>query len=353
MGESKMKNEYRLILIASLNMKTQFENEQINDLLETKLDWCEIAGQLFNHRLAGYFLLGLTNDQQKKVPRELRKAIELLIVAQRQQTIKKYEIMKPILAEFHKENLRYAGLKGLIFNIDNYEMGIRRSNDIDLLVPESELSKLDEILRKFGYIQSFLPEGKFIEASKKQKLIQRMNYHDLVPYVKVIDNEINEIDINFIFDTKENEITQKIFDMELTEYKNDEYSVIGLPFETNLAFLCIHFFREGTNSLWTDGKRDVVLYKLVDIMNVIRKYKDDFNIEKWTTLVKELGIDHKCYYAFYMLAQFYPEDELLKELLKLLEPVDKSYLFEVKIEGQNKVVKRTESFYDATFNHIR
>ena len=350
---TKMKNEYRLILIASLNMKTQYEIEQIYDLLETKLDWCEIAGQLFNHRLAGYFLLGLTKDQQKKIPRELRKAIELLIVAQRQQTIKKYEIIKPILAEFRKEKLRYAGLKGLIFNIDNYQMGIRRSNDIDLLVPELELSKLDEILRKFGYIQSFLPEGKLVEASKKQKLIQRMNYHDLVPYVKAIDNGINEIDINFIFDTKENEITQKIFNMELTEYKNDEYSVIGLPFETNLAFLCIHFFREGTNSLWTDGKRDVVLYKLVDIMNVIRKYKDVFNIEKWATLVKQLEIDHKCYYTFYMLAQFYPEDELLQKLLKLLEPVDKSYLFEVKIEGQNRIVKRTESFYDAAFNHIR
>ena len=87
---TKMKNEYRLILIASLNMKTQYEIEQIYDLLETKLDWCEIAGQLFNHRLAGYFLLGLTKDQQKKIPRELRKAIELLIVAQRQQTIKKW-----------------------------------------------------------------------------------------------------------------------------------------------------------------------------------------------------------------------------------------------------------------------
>ena len=98
-------------------MKTQYEIEQIYDLLETKLDWCEIAGQLFNHRLAGYFLLGLTKDQQKKIPRELRKAIELLIVAQRQQTIKKYEIIKPILAEFRKENLRYAGLKGLIFNL--------------------------------------------------------------------------------------------------------------------------------------------------------------------------------------------------------------------------------------------
>lgn len=348
-----MKKEYRLILLAVLVNKTQLEELQIDNLLKNKLDWCEIAGQLFNHRLAGYFLLGLTKDQQKKIPRELRKAIELLIVAQRQQTIKKYEIIQPILAEFYKENLRYAGLKGLIFNIDNYEMGIRRSNDIDLLVPESELSKLDEILRKFGYIQSFLPEGKLVEASKKQKLIQRMNYHDLVPYVKEIDNEINEIDINFIFDAKENEITQKIFDMELTEYKNEEYSVIGLPFETNLAFLCIHFFREGTNSLWTDGKRDVVLYKLVDIINVIRKYKDIFNIEKWATLVNQLGIDHKCYYTFYMLAQFYPEDELLQKLLKLLEPVDKSYLFEVKIEGQNKIVKRTESFYDAAFNHIR
>ena len=54
-----------------------------------------------------------------------------------------------------------------------------------------------------------------------------------------------------------------------------------------------------------------------------------------------------------MLAQFYPEDELLQKLLKLLEPVDKSYLIEEIIEGQNRIVKRTGSFYDAAFNHIR
>lgn len=348
-----MKKEYRLILLAVLVNKTQQEELLIDKLLENKLDWCEIAGQLFNHRLAGYFLLGLTKQQQKKIPKELRKAIELLIIAQKEQFSNIIKELKPILDEFKYNNFIYAGLKGIVFNIDMYEKGLRRSNDIDLLVPETELENIDIILRRNGYIQSLLPDGQLIEATKKEKLIQRMNYHDLVPYVKEVDGIICEIDINFQFDTKENEITQEIVELGLVDYHNEEYSVMGLPFYTNLAFLCIHFFREGTNSIWTDGKRDVVLYKLVDIMNLIRKNKDNFDIYEWTCLMKKLSIDHKCYYTFYMLSQFYPQEELLQKLMLLLEPSDKSYLFEVKIEGENRIVKRNESFYDATFNHVR
>lgn len=348
-----MKKEHRLILLSVLISKSEYEKSMIDELLENKLDWCEIAGQLFNHRLAGYFLLGLTKQQQKKIPKELMKAIELLIVAQAKQADTNLKIIRPIISEFNNNKLIYAGLKGIVFNVDMYEKGLRRSNDIDLLVPETELEKIDIILRRNGYIQSLLPDGQLIEATKKEKLIQRMNYHDLVPYVKEVNGVISEIDINFQFDTKENEITQEIVELGLVEYNKEEYSVMGLPFETNLAFLCIHFFREGTSSLWTDGKRDVVLYKLVDIMNVIRKNKNNFNISQWVNLVKKLGLEHKCYYTFYMLSQFYPEEELLKKLMQLLEPSDKSYLFKVKIEGENKVVKRNESFYDAAFNHIR
>ena len=234
-----------------------------------------------------------------------------------------------------------------------YSLGTRRSNDIDLLVPESNLKKLDEVLRKLGYVQSLLPNGKIIEATKKEKLIQQLNYHDLVPYVKEENGEIIEIDINFLFDTKDNEITQEIFDIGLATYNYNDYFVYGLPFETNLAFLCIHFFREGTNSLWTDGKRDVVLYKLVDIMNVIRKNKAVFDVYKWSELVRKLGIHHKCYYTFFMLSQFYPEDSLIANLVNILEPDDKSFLYEVIVEGENRVVHRTESFYDSAFNQIR
>ena len=54
-----MNKEHRLILNAVLKNKTIDEIEEINGLLSEKLDWCEVSGQLLNHRLLGYFYEGL------------------------------------------------------------------------------------------------------------------------------------------------------------------------------------------------------------------------------------------------------------------------------------------------------
>ena len=346
-----MTKEQEFILLGSVLNKNESEITRIDNLLSSDLDWVEIAGQLLNHRLGGYLYKGLNIEQKNNIPVEIREALRLLVIAQKKENIFNIEYLKPILNEFSKNNLHYVALKGLYFNASMYDMGIRRSNDIDILVPERNLKVLDDILRGFGYIQSFQTEGELVEAPKKVKLIQRIKYHDLVPYKKYIKGKLHEIDVNFTFDTVENEITQEVFENGIVEYSNNDYCIQGLPFETNLAFLCIHFFREGTNSLWTEGRRDVLLYKIVDIMNVVRKNKNIFDVRKWTDLMKKLNIGHKCYYTFYMLLQFYPNENFIKRILRMLEPDDKSFLFEVIVEGENKIKKRREPFIVSAFGH--
>ena len=53
-----LKIEHELILKAVLVNKSSLEVDCISDMLEKDLDWCEIAGQLINHRLLGYFYKG-------------------------------------------------------------------------------------------------------------------------------------------------------------------------------------------------------------------------------------------------------------------------------------------------------
>jgi hypothetical protein len=83
-----------------------------------------------------------------------------------------------------------------------------------------------------------------------------MNYHDLVPFVKLFDNDYltsHEFDINFHFDSKENDITKNVLEYGTTYYENNYCRVKGLLWETNLAHLTVHFYREASNSLWTEG----------------------------------------------------------------------------------------------------
>lgn len=347
-----MKNEYRLLLNVVLKNKSVEEEKQIDELLRGPLDWELVGGQILRHRLGGYFLSGLKKEQKKYAPYEFIKALELLVLAQKKQSLEILNVIRPILDVFETEGIRYAALKGLVFNASLYNPGDRRSNDTDLLVYEDDLDKLDYILRKFDYIQSFMVDGEFKEASRKEKLIQRMNYHDLVPYVKLLDNEFvnrHDIDINFHFDSKDNDITLAVLNRGTTFYKNALYSVRGLPWETNLAHLCIHFYREATNSIWTDGKRDVILYKLVDIINTIRSCKDENLINEWPELMIKLNLQKAAYYTLHTLLQFY-NDSVTQTLKEKLEPSDISFLYEVKIEGENKIVKRTESFVETAFD---
>ncbi|MEK5282592.1 MULTISPECIES: nucleotidyltransferase family protein [Paenibacillus] len=347
-----MRKEYRFLLNAMLVNKTDSEIDMINDFLSEDLDWFEIAGQLFNHRLGGYFYHNLSYEQQRKIPKELNGALRLLVVAQKYEMERTIDDIRPLLISLEESNVRYAGLKGLMYNADFYELGSRRSNDIDLLVYEEDISKVDNILRQFGYTQGYITNNELREATKKEKLIQRMNYHDLIKYVKKTEWGKVAIDINFLFDTKNNVIDEEIFNHGTVIYNGSYYSVRGLPLYTNLAHLCVHFFREATNTIWTKYNRDVALYKVVDIMNCIRFHREELVADDWIDIITKLNLQDKCYYTFYILNQFY-DDPIVNYIESALRPEDISFLDDITVEGENRVIKRTESFLESAFNHIR
>ena len=88
---------------------------------------------------------------------------------------------------------------------------------------------------------------------------------------------------------------------------------------SNLAFLCVHFYREATNTIWTNKKRDVVLYKIVDIINFIRTYENEIEWNHWYDMVEELNLKNPCYFTFKILSLFYDDKKIesIKENLYL------------------------------------
>lgn len=204
-------------------------------------------------------------------------------------------------------------------------------------------------LRAMGYIQSNMSNGEMVEATKKEKIIQRMNYHDLVPYVKKTKMGILELDINFLFDGNKNLIDKNVYEMGTMVYKG-RYRITGLNPYTNLAFLCCHFYREATDTIWTEGKRDVTLYKIVDMMNFIRFYREQINYDIMIEVLKKLNIEKKAYFTFKIMTEFY-EYEFLSEMLSRLDEY-KSGDDEMKAihDTKNKTtIYRDETFFEKTF----
>lgn len=348
-GGSYMKKEIDAILLGVLTNRTNDEEERFQELITNKLDWAWLTGQLIRHRVNGNFYCGMNNDQRKYIVGKVKQTFELLSDCYKACNVVNLTFVQELFEVLNENEITVAGLKGVIYNTSIYKLGARRSNDIDILIAEENLAAFDNIMREFGFIQSF--DGGYTEASKKDKIIQIMNYHDLVPYFKRIDlpymNSI-KVDINFQFDSKEHEITKEILDEGIQIYEGNGFKVQGLKWNTHLSHLCVHFYREATNSLWTSKARDIDLYKLVDIENSFRQYTYEKMIE-WVKTIEMYNLEKQCYYTLYYLNQFYP-NKTYNKIMDMIELEDVTFLNEIVISGQNKVVKRKTDFSTQTFD---
>lgn len=235
------RKEYEFLLKAVLIEKKEEELKYINQILQGPIDWIEVIGIAMNHRLCGYLYKGLTKEQKNKMPMELKKNVEMLVYGQSVKQEKMYKYINELNEILLSHNIRYAGLKGIIYGTCLYTKGTRRSNDIDLLVYEEDLSQIDELLRSVGYIQANVKGDKLVEATKQEKIIQRMNYHDLIPYMKQTEDGIIGIDINFLFDGKDNLIDSKVFEIGTYMYTGKEYSFKGLEINIKFSISCLSF----------------------------------------------------------------------------------------------------------------
>lgn len=345
-----MKKEEEVIMLGCIMTKTEAVKERLKELLNTPLDWAQIAGQLIHHRLMGYFFIGIEN-LDKYVMAEFYRSAKLLCRAQRSITLKRYEILNPIISEMEKQGIKYACLKGLVFGVTIYPYEARRSNDCDFLVLESDLAKVNKILINEGFVQS--ADKGMTEATKKQKLIQRLNYHDLIPYYKKINSQLIDyikIDINFHIDGKDNDITAKALEYgtELIEKNGNIIRSLKLP--AHFMHLCVHFFREASNSLWTSQKRDILLYKIVDIYNTYNMMTE-LDVSESINLSTELNVTKALYFTLYYMDKFYPYSNVNKYLNEV-QQYDIEEMNKIYVTGENIFVNRKQDFVESSFDLI-
>lgn len=343
-----MRSEIALILLGCLTKRTEQEEKEFDALLRLQQDWAWITGQLIRHRVSGNIFASMTKEQQGYIVPKVCQTFELLRGCYEACNRINLSFSQKLIEKLNALDVRVAGLKGMVFNTTVYPLSARKSNDIDILVAEDDLVIFDKVIREMGFIQSL--DGGRTEAGKREKLIQRMNYHDLVPYFKRIDlpyMDCIKVDVNFHFDSKEHDITKAILDEGVQFYEGNGYRVQGLNWTTHLLHLCVHFYREASNSIWTSRVRDVDLYKLVDIENSLRLYSRE-ELLKWTEMIKKFELEKPCYFTFFYLNEFYPSS-VYREVMDIIKPDATEFLNQVTIRGGEQVDRR-EDFMERTFN---
>lgn len=177
----------------------------------------------------------------------------------------------------------YALLKGAIL-CPEYPEGYRTSNDIDILVSSKDLNPVSSILFNEGFRQGYLKNGIFREATRGEIVRVRMSRGETVPFIKQTENGYLEIDINFSFDYRSDmsHVTEKVLN-KTGRLDPDDF----------LIHLCCHLYKEASTLPWIVMKRDMTLYKYLDIYFLLH----DTDYPGLFDRARELGLEKECAFA--------------------------------------------------------
>ena len=353
-----MKNENKLVL--ELCKFLNPDQTKIGESMGQTIHWPYVLGQLLFHRMGGaaYYTLrecGLWG----KVNREVRNSLKTVYDSGKS----KSESLKLALAELagilQGTDFSYALLKGA-YLVSLYPIGLRTSNDLDILIGQKDLSGLETLLKSAGFAQGNVRNGAFTPASRAEILSSRMNRGETVPFIKRVDlpgMEFLEIDINFSLDFKAKQETDTIESLlknakPLIKTQNGHLSTLS-PADF-IIHLCCHLYKEATIYAWVEMERDLSLYKFADIYLLINQWTESGLYADLAALIKEYGLNRECYYAMLRTKELFGiENAQLDKLLENIKPESTVYLKEIIRPDQNKTYRYDENFTDWLFTSGR
>lgn len=271
-----------------------------------------------------------------------------------QQNKNMLRILSELPAILNIQEYKYAMLKGSYLIPHMYEEGLRTSNDIDILISQKDIDKIDKDLSSKGFIQKVYKEGQgLVEATRKEKLFVRMNFGELVPYFKDYIQpglETAIIDINISLDFKAKDSRNLVEDLlkNIIQYNIDDKVLYTLD---NIHFfiqLCTHLYKEAKIYNWVIESRDSLLYKYCDIYIYLLNNHDREYYKKLAEYVNRYELNRECYYSVVNTMQIFSslqEYVYLNEFINLIKPQKLKFMNQISWPLEKKLYE-----YDIEFS---
>lgn len=344
----------QLILLCSREDSSKEVDEYIQKLIyNPKMNWDMFLGIVLNNRINGVVYTKIIKFD--KVPKYIRFYLKTIYDEQAKRIKKHIDEIQKINKQFSQEGIHYSFLKGAYMNTFIYKLGQRISNDTDIMVSPEDLKKCSKILEADGYVQGKMSKGNFYPATKKEILFARMNTYEIVPYIKLLDDEhfpYHEVDINFKLSNDENDGISKKMLSTLIDVRNEEYSLKIMNYENFLIYLCVHLYREATMVFKIMSGGDLTMYKFMDIHFFISKLKKEINWKKVLEYAKELRKVNDVYYSLFYVEKLYP-GTLDKSVLDIFKPENTDFLNQYKgRDNTNEVYTWDSDFKDRVFDSL-
>lgn len=267
-----------------------------------------VLGQLFFNRMQGIAYGKLKEcGLLGKVNREFRHSLKGAYEQNREKNNSFFACVQNVGEILSAYSDRYAMLKGA-YLCRCYPDGYRTSNDIDLLVHPDDVTVIGTALRKVGFVQGTVRNGKIEPAARKEIIESKMMRGETVPYIKRVDlpgMPFLEVDINFSLDYKPGE-TRLLAEMieRAQVYEVGGLSVKTLQMDDFFIHLCQHLYKEATTLPWVEMKRDMTLYKYGDIYMLLNHLSKE-ETESLFRRAKMMETENICAFAVLQTAELF------------------------------------------------
>lgn len=347
-------------LILELCKFIDYDKAKIEELMKGSVHWSYVLGQLMFHRMgAAAFYTIKECELLGKVNREFRNSLKMAYDIGKV----KSESLKSALTMLYdiigNADFPYALLKGA-YLVSVYPNGLRTSNDLDILMNQKDLSKMEALLKSVGFTQGNIRNFKFTPATRGEILHSRMNRGETIPFVKPInlpDMEWLEIDINFSLDYKakqENDTVNDLLQDVKPLIKTEKEPLFTLSPSDFMIHLCCHLYKEAAVYAWVEMERDLSIYKFADIYLLLNQWTDSEFYTDLTARIKKHGLNRECYYALLRTKEVFSiENLMLNKLLSDIRPDNTDYLTEIIRPDKNIKYRYDEDFTDWLFTSGR
>jgi hypothetical protein len=287
LGKSLLFNAENKLLLSCISFDKDINPPQRipKILLERKLDWHYILRNAHQNRITPFLYSNLLEvDGERLVPNWVTQALAQTYHYVGFQNLRFYEELKNILLYFKNLEIDVIVLKGAaLAEIIWGNVALRQMEDIDLLVQEHDLEKVDRLLCKLGYI---LDEG------YKSKEWYRNNHHHLAPYYKPDKGVVIEIHRNIVS-------PNKLFNIDIGKMWERAQSIRIDGIDTKILgpedfiiHLCLHI---SYCDLFIGKIRN-----LIDLSQTIRYYGERINWDWITKEANEKKFTNFIYYPLYL-----------------------------------------------------
>jgi Uncharacterised nucleotidyltransferase len=332
--------EVELVLLLSNPLLDADSASRVRQLGAQLLDWNQVFGMLIMHRTAGLAWRNmLVHDLGKPAdfkPEYVLPVIEVLAKGQALLAIEQAVQSSKIAQALEQAGIRNVVLKGSALAILGYgDLGLRISNDTDILVSRADLTKANHVMNGLSYIQGTwdIAQNLAIPACRREIAKYTLYSHQTFPYVKAMPYESmmerHQVDMHFSVDVgTSNDTDDAVADM-LSRRISIE-PIAGSPLwsvspEDMFVFVCVNFAREARVRTETMELVDLVLYKVVDVLALLNSRSYPVTPERILDRVTELRMANEVYFALHHVAELFPA-HTPEALLNALRPESTAYL---------------------------